>query len=149
MNKYQRLDFQKTSVAFTAGGFAPRASLAFYLLVGTACGCIPARADDLADCTQPSDMPRVIAGCTSLLAAPERSAQYLALVYRNRSAAYAAMGDFERAEQDRHQAIALNPDYQIAARDDDRDAHQVGAVELKLSGSNGSGRNSSDLLKRH
>src|SRR5262245_56466559 len=79
MNKHKLRDFLKTSVAFAAGGFAPRVSLTFHLLVGTACGCIPARADDLADCTQPGDMPRVIAGCTSLLAAPERPAQHLRL----------------------------------------------------------------------
>lgn len=149
MNTYKCPDFLKASAAFAADGCALRASLAFYLLVGTVCGCIPARADDLADCTQPSDMPRVIAACTSLLVAPERSAPYLALAYRNRSAAYAAMGDFERAEQDRHLAIALNPDYQKASRDDERDTNRVGAVELKLSGSNGGGRNASDLPKGH
>jgi hypothetical protein len=128
MSQHKCRDFLKTSADFAAGAFASRASLMFCLLIGAACGGMPAYADDLADCTQPRDMPRVIAGCTSLLAAPERSAQYLALVYRNRSAAYAAMGDFERAEQDRHQAIALNPDYQKTARDDDRDIHQLGAV---------------------
>ena len=149
MNTHKRLHFLKASAAFAADGYALRGSLAFYLLIGAVGGGSPARADDLADCTQPSDMPRVIAGCTSLLVAHEQSAPYLALVYRNRSAAYAAMGDFERAEQDRHLAIALNPDYQKAARDDERDTNRVGAVELKLTESNGGGRNASDLLKGH
>jgi tetratricopeptide (TPR) repeat protein len=68
-----------------------------------------ALADDLADCTQPSDLPRAIAGCTNLLEAG--ASRHFAIAYRNRSSAYAALGDFDRAEQDYHHAVALNPDY--------------------------------------
>jgi tetratricopeptide (TPR) repeat protein len=79
--------------------------------LGAACVLHPAGAlaDDLADCTQPSDLPRAIAGCTHLLEAS--TSRHFAIAYRNRSSAYAALGDFERAEQDYHQAVALNPDY--------------------------------------
>jgi tetratricopeptide (TPR) repeat protein len=68
-------------------------------------------ADDLSDCTQASDLPRVIVGCTNLLSAPSAPHDNSAIAYRNRSSAYAALGDFERAEQDYHRAIALNPQY--------------------------------------
>jgi hypothetical protein len=79
---------------------------------------ITAFGDDLADCTQPSDMPRVVAGCTSLLEASTTTHHNVAIVYRNRSSAYAALGDFERAEQDYHRAVALNPDYLKLSRQD-------------------------------
>ena len=78
-----------------------------------------ALADDLADCTQPSDLPRAIAGCTSLLEAG--ASRDFAIAYRNRSSAYAALGDFERAEQDYHHAVALNPDYVKVSSGDDSD----------------------------
>ena len=89
------------------------------LTLGTACVLRPADAlaDDLADCTQPSDLPRVVAGCTKLLEAGASSD--LAIAYRNRSSAYAALGDFERAEQDYHHAVALNPDYLKSSSSDD------------------------------
>jgi tetratricopeptide (TPR) repeat protein len=78
-----------------------------------------ALADDLSDCTQPSDLPRAIAGCTQLLEAGK--SPHFAIAYRNRSSAYAALGDFERAEQDYHHAVALNPDYLKLSRADDGD----------------------------
>jgi tetratricopeptide (TPR) repeat protein len=78
-----------------------------------------ALADDLADCTQPSDMPRAVAGCTKLIEAS--TSPNLAIAYRNRSSAYAALGDFERAEQDYHHAVALNPDYVKLSRGNDSD----------------------------
>jgi hypothetical protein len=78
-----------------------------------------ALADDLADCTQPSDLPRAIAGCTNLLEAG--TPRHFAIAYRNRSSAYAALGDFERAEQDYHHAVALNPDYVKVSSGDDSD----------------------------
>ena len=78
-----------------------------------------ALADDLADCTQPNDLPRVIAGCTSMLEAG--TSRHFAIAYRNRSSAYAALGDFERAEQDYHLAVALNPDYLKVSGADDSD----------------------------
>jgi len=71
----------------------------------------PAFADDLSDCTQASDLPRVIVGCTNLLSARTIPHDNSAIAYRNRSSAYAALGDFERAEQDYRHAIALNPHY--------------------------------------
>ena len=88
-------------------GFASRIGLAF----AVACTLLPAAAfaDDLSDCSQPNDMPRVLAGCTNLLRAGGTQNRYIA--YRNRSSAYAALGDFERAEQDYQHAIALNPQY--------------------------------------
>jgi len=78
-----------------------------------------ALADDLADCTQPSDLPRAIAGCTGLLDAG--TSRHFAIAYRNRSSAYAALGDFDRAEQDYHHAVTLNPDYVIVSSGDDSD----------------------------
>src|SRR3982751_6571469 len=92
------------------------------LALGTACVLRPAvaLADDLADCTQPSDMPRIVAGCTKLIEASTSS--HLAIAYRNRSSAYAALGDFERAEQDYHHAVALHPDYMKLLRENDSDA---------------------------
>jgi tetratricopeptide (TPR) repeat protein len=89
------------------------------LALGAACVLPPssALADDLADCTQPTDLPRAIAGCTGLLDAS--ASRHLAIAYRNRSSAYAALGDFDRAEQDYHRAVALNPDYVRLSRRDD------------------------------
>jgi len=58
------------------------------------------------------------------------------------------MGDFERAEQDYQQAIALNPDYLRAARNNDRADHQGGAIELKLSGPSIVGADEIDLPGR-
>jgi hypothetical protein len=78
-----------------------------------------ALADDLADCTQPNDLPRAIAGCSSLLEAG--TSRHFPIAYRNRSSAYAALGDFERAEQDYHHAVALNPDYVKVSGADDSD----------------------------
>jgi tetratricopeptide (TPR) repeat protein len=75
-------------------------------------------ADDLSDCTQASDLPHVIVGCTNLLSAPSVLHDNSAIAYRNRSSAYAALGDFERAEQDYHRAIALNPAYVDLAHQD-------------------------------
>jgi tetratricopeptide (TPR) repeat protein len=88
-------------------GFASRFGLAF----AVACTLLLAAAfaDDLSDCSQPNGMPRVLAGCTNLLQAGSTQHGYIA--YRNRSSAYAALGDFERAEQDYQHAIALNPQY--------------------------------------
>ena len=87
--------------------FASRIDLAFAL----ACMLLPgaAFADGPSDCSQPNDMTRVLAGCTNLLQAGGTQNRYIA--YRNRSSAYAALGDFERAEQDYQHAIALNPQY--------------------------------------
>jgi tetratricopeptide (TPR) repeat protein len=89
--------------------------------LGVACVFRPtgALADDLADCTQPSDLPRAIAGCTNLLEAA--TSRHFAIAYRNRSSAYAALGDFDRAEQDYHLAVALRPDYLKVSRGDDSD----------------------------
>ncbi len=86
------------------------------LVFAVTCTLLPAAAfgDDLSDCSQPNDMPRVVAGCTNLLQG--RSSQYHYIAYRNRSSAYAAPGDFERAEQDYQQAIALNPQYLNSSR---------------------------------
>jgi tetratricopeptide (TPR) repeat protein len=88
-------------------GFASRLGLAF----AVACALLVAAAfaDDLSDCSQPNDLPRVLAGCTKLLQAGPAQDGYIA--YRNRSSAYAALGDFEHAEQDYQNAIALNPPY--------------------------------------
>jgi tetratricopeptide (TPR) repeat protein len=93
-------------------GFASRVGLVFAI----ACTFLPpaAFADDLSDCSQPNDMSRVVAGCTNLLQAPTTQHHYIA--YRNRSSAYAALGDFERAEQDYQHAIALNPQYLNSSR---------------------------------
>jgi hypothetical protein len=101
------------------------------LMMALVCVSSPARADDLSDCTQPSDMPRAIAGCSNLLATGGLSLD-LATAYRNRSAAYAAMGDFERAEQDYREAVALDPAYVKSAGSEDRD---TGVVTLNLSDS--------------
>ena len=78
---------------------------------------ITALGGDLIDCMQPKDMPRAVAGCTGLL---ETSATHpnVAMVYRNRSNAYAALGDFERAEQDYQRAFAANPNYLKPSRQD-------------------------------
>jgi tetratricopeptide (TPR) repeat protein len=97
------------------------------LALGTACVLHPAGAfaDDLADCTQPGDLPRAIAGCTGLLEAS--TSRHLAIVYRNRSSAYAALGDFEHAEQDYFSAVALNPDYvKLSRRDDTGEQAEAG-----------------------
>jgi hypothetical protein len=93
--------------------------LMFGLLLGIAGMLQPvaALADDLADCTQSSDMPRAIRGCTRLLEASAPPHHSAAIAHRNRSSAYAALGDFERAEQDYHSAVALNPSYPTSARD--------------------------------
>jgi tetratricopeptide (TPR) repeat protein len=58
-------------------------------------------------------MPRAVAGCTNLIEAATES-HHLAIAYRNRSSAYAALGEFERAEQDYEQAITLNLGYMTA-----------------------------------
>jgi tetratricopeptide (TPR) repeat protein len=89
------------------------------LALGIACVFRPAVAiaGDLSDCTQPSDLPRIVAGCTKLIEAS--ASPDLAIAYRNRSGAYAALGDFERAEQDYHHAVALNPDYLKSSSSDD------------------------------
>jgi tetratricopeptide (TPR) repeat protein len=62
-------------------------------------------------------MPRVVAGCTGLLEA-NTTHPHVAMVYRNRSSAYAALGDFERVEQDYQRAIAANPNYLKLSRQD-------------------------------
>jgi tetratricopeptide (TPR) repeat protein len=72
---------------------------------------------DLIDCMQPNDMPRVVAACTGLLEA-NATHPHVAMVFRNRSNAYAALGDFERAEQDYQCAIAANPNYLKLSRRD-------------------------------
>jgi tetratricopeptide (TPR) repeat protein len=86
---------------------------AFFAFIFAVTGFLPTAsyADDLSDCTQASDLSRVIVGCTNLLAAPSAPHDNRAIAYRNRSSAYAALGDFERAEQDYHRAAALNPQY--------------------------------------
>src|SRR5947209_5934647 len=55
---------------------------------------ITAFGGDLIDCMQPNDMPRVVAACTGLLEA-NTTHPHVAMVYRNRSIAYATLGDFE------------------------------------------------------
>jgi tetratricopeptide (TPR) repeat protein len=97
------------------------------LALGTICALSPAGAlaDDLADCTQPSDLQRAIAGCTGLLEAG--TSRHLAIAYRNRSSAYAALGDFEHAEQDYFSAVALNPDYvKLSGPDDTGEQAEAG-----------------------
>jgi tetratricopeptide (TPR) repeat protein len=98
----------------------PMLALISSLALGIAAILQPVTAfgDDLADCTQPSDMPRVVAGCTGLLEARTTTHHNVAIAHRNRSSAYAALGDFERAEQDYHRAVALNPDYLKLSRQD-------------------------------
>ena len=98
-----------------------KAVLTLCLALGVASVFCPtgALADDLADCTQPSDLLRAIAGFSSLLDAG--TSRHFAIAYRNRSSAYAALGDFERAEQDYHHAVALNPDYVKVSSGDDSD----------------------------
>lgn len=78
---------------------------------------ITAFGGDLIDCMQPNDMPRVVAGCTGLLEA-NTTHPHVAMVHRNRSIAYAALGDFERAEQDYQRAVAANPNYLKLSRQD-------------------------------
>jgi hypothetical protein len=78
---------------------------------------ISAFGGDLIDCMQPNDMPRVIAGCTGLLEA-NTTHPHVAMVYWRRSSAYAALGDFERAEQDYQRAVAANPKYLKLSRQD-------------------------------
>jgi tetratricopeptide (TPR) repeat protein len=106
------MSFSKVHRSGKLVGFASGIELAF----AVACTLLPAAAfaDDLSDCSQPNDMPRVIAGCTNLLSA--RTTQYHFIAYQNRSSAYAALGDFERAGQDYQQAIALNPQYLDSSR---------------------------------
>jgi len=104
------------------------------LVFATAFIILPARADDLSDCTQPSDMPRVIAGCSKLLNTSTTLSSLAAIAFRNRSAAYAAMGDFQRAEEDYREAIALDPAYRRSARsDEDASDQPLASVELRLS----------------
>ena len=104
------------------------------LVFAAACVIPPARADDLSDCTQPSDMPRVIAGCSKLLTTSTTPSSFVAIAFRNRSTAYAAMGDFERADDDYRDAIALDPTYRKSAGSDkDNGDEPPTSVELKLS----------------
>jgi hypothetical protein len=80
------------------------------LMFGVACALEPARADNLADCMQQIDMPRAIAGCSSVIESAATSTDHRLIAFRNRSAAYAATGDFERADQDYLLTNALYPD---------------------------------------
>ena len=80
------------------------------LIFGVACTLRPAHGDNLADCMQQTDMPRAIAACSSVIESAATSSDHRVVAFRNRSAAYAATGDFERAERDYLLAIALYPD---------------------------------------
>jgi len=91
-------------------------------------------ANDLSDCSQLSDMPRVITGCSKLLTRRTTPSSLVAIAYRNRSSAYAAMGNFELAESDYRDAIALDPSYRAFARSDQDGGNQpLASVELSLS----------------
>jgi tetratricopeptide (TPR) repeat protein len=94
-----------------SGKFIGPAFLTFIIAVTATVLPTTLYADDLSDCTQAGDLPHVIVGCTNLLAAPSAPHDNRAIAYRNRSSAYAALGDFARAEQDYHRAVALNPQY--------------------------------------
>ena len=59
---------------------------------------------------------------------------FQAIAYRNRSIAHAVMGNFERAENDYREAIALDPSYRKSAVSDKDDSERPRAsVELSLS----------------
>lgn len=80
------------------------------LMFGVACTLQPAHGDNLVNCMQQTDMPRAIAGCSSVIESAATSSDDRLIAFRNRSAAYAATGDFERAENDYILATSLYPD---------------------------------------
>jgi tetratricopeptide (TPR) repeat protein len=66
-----------------------------------------------ADCADPSDVGRQIAGCDAVLANPSEQNNY-GIATNNRGAAYERSGDFVRARAEYERAVALDPSYIIA-----------------------------------
>lgn len=69
----------------------------------------PARADDVDDCTQQTDMDLSIKGCTAMIESGTYSKQITAASYVLRGLAYSQKQQFDRAVADYTSAIKLNP----------------------------------------
>jgi tetratricopeptide (TPR) repeat protein len=70
-----------------------------------------AHADDLADCSQRTDVQLTIDGCTRVVSSGALHDALLAMALNNRANAYGTLAKYDLAIADYDTAIALDPDY--------------------------------------